>query len=76
MLVVCFSIMKRSPTTIQRNFRTVCGKDPSSRPTIYFWHQTFVETGCSVWHAKLTGCPQVSDAVVEPHRESFAHSAK
>ena len=63
-----------SATSVQRRFRNEFGKDPPSRPTIYSWHKTFVETGCSVRHVKSPGRPRVSDAVVEQVRESFARS--
>lgn len=61
-----------SALSVQRRFHMEYGKDPPSRPTIYSWHKNFVETGCSVRHEKSPGRPQVSDAVVEQIRESFA----
>ena len=38
----------QSATAVQHKFRTEYGREPPSRPTVYSWHQTFVETGCSV----------------------------
>ena len=66
----------QSATAVQRKFRTEYGREPPSRPTIYSWHQTFVETGCSVRHAKSPGRPQVPEAAVEQLRESFSRSPK
>jgi hypothetical protein len=59
-----------------RNFDTQYHKDPLSRPTIYSWHKNFVETGCSVCHAKSPGHPCVSDTTVEQLRESFIQSSQ
>jgi transposase len=66
----------KSATQVQREFRTQYRKDPPSRPTIYSWHKTFVETGCSVRHGKSPGRPCVSDATVEQLRESFVQSPR
>jgi transposase len=63
-----------SATQVQRKFRTQYRKEPPSRPTIYSWHKNFVETGCSVRHAKSPGRPRVSDATVEQVRDSFVQS--
>jgi hypothetical protein len=43
----------------------------SGRLTNYSWHKNFVETGCSVRHAKLPGRQCVSGATVKHLRESF-----
>ena len=51
-------------------------KEPPSRLTIYSWHTNFVQTGCSVHHAKSPGRPCVSDATVEQLRESFVRSPR
>ena len=61
----------KSATQVQRKFRTKYRKEPPNRPTIYSWHTNFVQTGCSVRHAKSPGRPCVSDATVEQLRESF-----
>jgi len=61
----------KSVTQVQRNFRTKYRKEPPSRPKLYSWHTNFVQTGCSVRHAKSPGRPCVSDATVEQLRESF-----
>ena len=58
-------------TQVQRKFCTKYCKEPPSRPTIYSWHTNFVQTRCSVCHAKSPGRPCVSDATVEQLRESF-----
>jgi hypothetical protein len=60
-----------SATQVQRKFCTQCHKEPPSRPIIYSWHRKFVETGCSVRHAKSPDHPCVSDDTVEQLRESF-----
>ena len=65
-----------SATSVQRRFRNEFRKDPPSRPTIYSWHNNFVQTGCSVRHAKPPGRPSVCDAVVEQVRESFVRSLR
>jgi hypothetical protein len=57
-------------------FRIQCSKEATSRPKIYSWHNNFVETGCSVRHAKTLGRPCVSDATVEQFRESFVRSPR
>jgi hypothetical protein len=57
---------------VQREFRSQYPKEPPSRPTIDSWHKNFVETGCSVRHAKSPGRPCVSDAAVKQlKRASF-----
>jgi hypothetical protein len=61
-------------TQVQRKFRIQYRKEPPSRPAIYSWHKNFVETGCSVRHAKSFGCPCVSDAIVEQLREGLVQS--
>ena len=66
----------KSATQVQRKFRTKYRKEPPSRPTIYSWHTNFVQTGCSVRHAKSPGRPCVSDATVEQLRESFVRSPR
>ena len=48
----------KSATTVQCTFHTEYGEDPPSRPTIYFWHRTFFESGRSDQHAKSTGRPK------------------
>ncbi|PNF26049.1 hypothetical protein B7P43_G06405 [Cryptotermes secundus] len=63
-------------THVQRKFCTQYRKEPPSRPTIYSWHKNFVQTGCSVCHAKPLGRPRVSDATVEQIRESFVRSKR
>jgi hypothetical protein len=60
----------KSATQVQRKFRT----NYRSGPTSYSWHKNFVETGCSVHHARSPGCPCVSDATVKQLRESFVES--
>jgi hypothetical protein len=57
-------------TQVQRKFRTQYRKKPPSRPTIYSWQKSFVETGCSKHHAKSPGRPCVSDPEVKPVVES------
>jgi transposase len=66
----------KSATQVQRKFRAQYSKEPPSRPTIYSWHKNFVETGCSVLHAKSPGRPSVSDAKVEQILESFDRSPR
>jgi hypothetical protein len=38
---------------VAKKFCTQYRNEPPSRSTIYSWHKQFVETGCSVRHAKL-----------------------
>jgi len=66
----------KSATQVQRKFRTKYRKEPPSRPKIYSWHTNFVQTGCSVHHAKSPGRLCVSDATVEQLRESFVRSPR
>ncbi|PNF13977.1 hypothetical protein B7P43_G08668, partial [Cryptotermes secundus] len=66
----------KSATQVQRKFRTQYRKEPPSRPTIYSWHKNFVQTGCSVRHAKPPGWPRVSDATVEQILESIVRSPR
>jgi hypothetical protein len=69
--IVCFGSKKLSLLhNFKRNF-SLCRKEPPSRPIIYSWHRNFVETGCSVCHAKSPDRPCVSEATVEQLRESF-----
>jgi hypothetical protein len=67
---VFWSEETKSATQVKRKFRIQYLKEPPSRPTFYSWHKNFVETGCSVRHAKSPGRPCVSDATVE-QLESF-----
>jgi hypothetical protein len=57
-------------------FRHQYRKEPPSRPTIYQLYKNFVETGCSVRHAKSPGRPHVSDATVEQFTQSFVRSPR
>jgi hypothetical protein len=66
----------KSATQVQRKFRTQYHKETPSRPTIYSWHKNFVETGCSVRHAKSHSRPCVSYATVEPLKVSFVRSPR
>ncbi|PNF38889.1 hypothetical protein B7P43_G09910 [Cryptotermes secundus] len=59
-----------------KKIRTQYRKEPSSRSTIYFWQKNFVQTGCSVPHAKPPSRPRVSDAIVEQISESFVRSPR
>jgi transposase len=66
----------KSAIQVQRKFRAQYSKQPPSRPTIYSWHKNFVETGCSVLHAKSSGRPSVSKVTVEQIKESFDRSPR
>jgi hypothetical protein len=66
----------KSATQVQRKFRTQYRKRPPSRPKIYSWHKNFVETWCTVLHAKSPGRPCVSDAAVEQLRESVVRNPR
>jgi hypothetical protein len=75
MLVVCFGSKKRSLLrTFKGNFYTQYRKERPSRPSVYSWHKNFVETGCSVHHAKSPGRPCVSDVAEEQLKESSVRS--
>jgi transposase len=76
MLVVFWFEETKSATHVERQFRTQHLKEPPSRPTVYSWHNRFVETGCSVRLAKSPGRPCVSDATGEQLRESFVRSQR
>jgi hypothetical protein len=61
----------KSATEVQRKFCAQYRKGPPSKPTIYSWHKNFVETGCSMSHAKSPGRPCVSDTTVEQLRRAL-----
>jgi hypothetical protein len=61
----------KSATQVQRKFCTQYRMEPPSRPKIYLRHKIFVESGCSVHHAKSPGRLCVSDPTVEQLKESF-----
>ena len=42
---VSWFIETKSDVQTQRIYRTKCGRDPTSRPSIYRWHKKFIETG-------------------------------
>jgi hypothetical protein len=71
MLVVFWFEETKSATQVERKVRSQSRKDPSSRPTIYWWDKNFVETRYSVSHTKSPGRPCVSDTTVVQLRESF-----
>jgi hypothetical protein len=68
---VFWSKETKSVTHTQRKFCNQYHKKPPCRPTIYTWHNDFVEKGSSVLHAKLPSRQCVSDATVEQIRQSF-----
>jgi hypothetical protein len=46
----------KSATQVERKFRSQYCTESPGRPTTYSWCKNFVETGCSVCHAKSSGC--------------------
>jgi hypothetical protein len=64
----------KSATEVQSKFRTQYHKEPPSMPTIYSWYNNFIETGCSVPHAKSPGRTCVREATVQQLRGSFVRT--
>lgn len=65
----------RSPTDVQRKFRTKYHKDPPSRKAIYAWYDRFVSTGC-LCPKKRSGRPAVNEETVNRVRETFVRSPR
>jgi hypothetical protein len=59
------------PMLWKREFSTQDRKEPPIRPTVYSWHKNFVQTVCTVRHAKSPVAQVFLDATVEHLRESF-----
>ena len=69
-------IKMRSDTQVHHNFRTRCGRTPSSRTSIREWYKGFKETG-SCQKQKSTGRPSSTSAADDERvRESFQQSPR
>ena len=67
---VSWFIQTKSDVQTQQNYRSKCGRDLPSRPSIHLWHKKFMETG-TVFDARRSGRPRPSEENIERVRQAF-----
>ena len=70
---VSWFIETKTDVQTQRNYRSKCGRDPPSRPSIRLWHKKFMETG-TVLCTRRCRRPRTSEENIEHVRQAFQHS--